>query len=459
MADQPFSPVPLDDEHLAKYGKNAARCLKPDGSITLKQAARQVREDLRTLAQTVHKLSDRPGEGQPAAAEWLLDNHYLARRVGVDAAAALRRGKCVRRSVDESVVQVCARGAVWAAPELDQDRLALYLTQFQSEVPLTERELSLLAPALAWALLRRLAQLSQDAEALAEGGGDPAAFQALFAGLRALEAIHWGRFLESQSRLETLLRQDPTGDYPNMEENTRRLYRQQVCRLARRERWTEAEAAEEALELAQKNGRHIGFYLFTKPLGRSARYLPDGFYGAFVLLLTALPALMLGGAGYGILVPVLLFLPLSDIVKNCLDFILSHIIRPRAIPRMALEEGVPAEGRTLCVIAALLTGEESGKELAGDLERYRLANRDCGLGERRTKGHRRPEPDLRRGLLSLFPCAGLPAPGREVPGLGAQAGGTGRTGAPAEGGAVRPEAPGGGGGLAVRGALRHHPGQ
>ena len=62
MADQPFSPVPLDDEHLAKYGKNAARCLKPDGSITLKQAARQVREDLRTLAQTVHKLSDRPGE-------------------------------------------------------------------------------------------------------------------------------------------------------------------------------------------------------------------------------------------------------------------------------------------------------------------------------------------------------------------------------------------------------------
>ncbi len=399
MADQPFSPVPLDDEHLAKYGKNAARCLKPDGSITLKQAARQVREDLRTLAQTVHKLSDRPGEGQPAAAEWLLDNHYLARRVGVDAAAALRRGKCVRRSVDESVVQVCARGAVWAAPELDQDRLALYLTQFQSEVPLTERELSLLAPALAWALLRRLAQLSQDAEALAEGGGDPAAFQALFAGLRALEAIHWGRFLESHSRLETLLRQDPTGDYPNMEENTRRLYRQQVCRLARRERWTEAEAAEEALELAQKNGRHIGFYLFTKPLGRSARYLPDGYYGAFVLLLTALPALMLGGAGYGILVPVLLFLPLSDIVKNCLDFILSHIIRPRAIPRMALEEGVPAEGRTLCVIAALLTGEESGKELAGDLERYRLANRDCGQ-------------ELRFGILADLPDSRSPMDGQ-----------------------------------------------
>ena len=89
MADQSFSPVPLDDEHLAKYGKNAARCLKPEGSISLKQAARQIREDLRTLAQTVRSLSDAPPAGQSPAVEWLLDNHYLAQRVGVDAAAVL----------------------------------------------------------------------------------------------------------------------------------------------------------------------------------------------------------------------------------------------------------------------------------------------------------------------------------------------------------------------------------
>ena len=395
MADQSFSPVPLDDEHLAKYGKNAARCLKPEGSISLKQAARQIREDLRTLAQTVRSLSDAPPAGQSPAVEWLLDNHYLAQRVGVDAAAVLGRSGRVRRSVEESVVQVCARGAVWAAPELELERLELYLSQFQSEVPLTERELSLLAPALAWALLRRLAQLSQDAWAMAEGKKDPAAFQALFAGLRSLEAIHWGRFLERQSRLETLLRQDPTGDYPNMEENTRRRYRQQVCRLARRQKWTEAEAAEEALELAQKHSRHIGYYLFTKPLGRPAAYVPDSLYAVSVLLLTGVLSLALGSAGYGILLPALLFLPLSDIVKNGLDFILSHIVRPRSIPRMALEEGVPRSGRTLCVIAALLTGEESGKELAGDLERYRLANRDCG-------------EELRFGVLADLPDSGSP---------------------------------------------------
>ena len=57
---------------------------------------------------------------------------------------------------------------------------------------------------------------------------------------------------------------------------------------------------------------------------------------------------------------------------------------------MALESGIPPEGRTLCVIAALLTGKESGRELAEKLERYHLANRDSG-GE------------LRLGMLADLP--------------------------------------------------------
>ena len=94
-------------------------------------------------------------------------------------------------------------------------------------------------------------------------------------------------------------------------------------------------------------------------------------------------------------VALLLLLPLSDIVKNVLDFVLVRVVTPRSVPRMELEGGIPPEGRTLCVVVSLLTGEDSGPRLARLLERYRLANRDGG-GE------------LRFGILADLPDSGAP---------------------------------------------------
>ena len=95
------------------------------------------------------------------------------------------------------------------------------------------------------------------------------------------------------------------------------------------------------------------------------------------------------------LAAVLLLLPLSDIVKNVLDFLLVRLVPPRPVPKMELEGGIPREGRTLCVVVSLLTGEDSGSKLAALLERYRLANRDAG-GE------------LRLGILADLPDSGTP---------------------------------------------------
>ena len=50
--------------------------------------------------------------------------------------------------------------------------------------------------------------------------------------------------------MEEILTQDPSGHYPHMDDDTRRRYRQQVCRLARRHRLEEGQAARKALELA-----------------------------------------------------------------------------------------------------------------------------------------------------------------------------------------------------------------
>lgn len=57
---------------------------------------------------------------------------------------------------------------------------------------------------------------------------------------------------------------------------------------------------------------------------------------------------------------------------------LLRVLPPRPPFRLELASGVPAEGRCLCVVSSLLSGPESGPELARRIEEFSLASRDCG---------------------------------------------------------------------------------
>ncbi len=393
--------VPMDDAHLKQYAANAAREARLEGAVSCRALSRRVRAGLRTVRRTQEALNLWSG-GQtalPGAAEWLLDNHYLAVREGERAREALKGGKPLRGTAGgTALLQRCAQSALWAVPGLDQGRLALYLEGFQSVCPLTERELSLFAPALAGALVERLAGLCGDVDAL-KGDKVPAEeMGAVFNALRVLSGTEWTALLEGASRVERVLNRDPSGHYPHMDEDTRRRYRQRVCRLAKKYRLEEGQAARRALELAQKGEgprRHVGWYLYREPLGKGERSRSGVSYGVVVLGLSLLASLALWRAAGTPLAAVLLILPLSDIVKNVLDFLLVRLVPPRPVPRMELEGGIPQEGRTLCVVVSLLTGEDSGPKLAALLERYRLANRDAG-------------PELRLGVLADLPDSGIP---------------------------------------------------
>ena len=394
--------VPMDDPRLLQYAANAGRALEPRGRVPAGRIGRNLKRSLRRVERACRRLSE-AGEGALSpAAEWLLDNHYLAVREGQQARQVFRqegRRRPLRGTGrGESILEGCARSALWAVPDLDGGRLEKYLEGFQQTRPLTERELSLLISALAAGLVDALAELCGDGTALAQGEADPAPFAACFTALRTLSSANWGPLLERASLVEAVLRQDPSGHYPRMDRDTRRRYRQEVCRLARKAGLEERDAARCALEQAQGGEgerRHIGWYLYRCPLGREVRAPSGRSYGLGVAALSLLAALALGRTAQNPLIAALLLLPLSDIVKNTLDFLLVRLVPPRSVPRMALKEGIPREGRTLCVVVSLLTGPDSGPELAGQLEKYRLANRDAG-------------EELRFGLLADLPDRDAP---------------------------------------------------
>ena len=252
--------VPMDDAHLKNYAANAARGSKAEGTVSGRVLSRALKRDLDRIRRAREAL-DLWSTGQsalPGAAEWLLDNHYLALREGGRAREALRGGGPLRRTGSgDAILQRCAQSALWAVPDLDQSRLALYLEGFQSVCPLTERELSLFVPALAGALVERLAGLCGDVSAFKENRVPPEEMGPIFAALRALSGTEWSSLLEGASRVERVLNQDPSGHYPHMDEDTRRRYRQRVCKLARKYRMEEGQTARQAIDLAQKGDKLV----------------------------------------------------------------------------------------------------------------------------------------------------------------------------------------------------------
>ena len=374
-------------QDLGQLGENAAQAMRPVGENTGRAAARRTQAALRQIRAVRDHVAARAArqERTTPAWEWLLDNWYLAQREGRDGADCLRRAvrlRWVRRGGGKELfVLELARAFVGEAGAAAPEKLCAFLGRAQQARPLTEGELSVLVPALKCACVERLAGLCPRLEGDQPGEGTAQALEEIFSSLRMLSTANLCPLLEQASRVEEALRRDPAGEYAKMDDETRARYRRELCRLARKKGLSEEVAAAQVLALCEAGKgeeRHVGYYLFRRPMGERPRLRSGGLYVAAVVLPTLFVTLLLGYVLHSGAVALLLLLPVSEIVKNLVDFAAVRLFRPRPVCRLELEEGIPKEGKTLCVIAGLLTGEKSGAEYAALLERYRLANRDAG---------------------------------------------------------------------------------
>ena len=332
-------------------------------------------------------------------AEWLLDNLHLVRRVGRAAAEGFRSGRDLPAlSAPARTLRVVELGcaALRDLEGAEKKELLNYLSGAQEICVLTESELALYVPALQLELLRQLESVSRILYTQLETEEESQTAERMayiFTALHSLNSISFGPALERLNRVDEALRGDPSGVYPAMTEESRRQYRAQVARLARRGKCSELEIARQAVDRAREGEKDVGSILFPPPQNGGGNW-----YRALILLPALVLSLFLSlglSCWWG---GVLLFLPLTELLKALLDGVAVKWVHPRPVFRLELEGGVPPEGRTLCVIAALLTGPESGAELVGKLERYYLANRSAGK-------------ELRFGLLADLPDSSRPMDG------------------------------------------------
>ncbi len=371
----------IEDSELPLYGENVARTLEITGNIRGSSVAKSIKRNIHLLRELHSSLEPEfsGGEVVPSYIEWLLDNFYLAQREGIQASNQLQScGRIPESNGSASLFTLCIALLRSDNGKATPERCRLFLQGCQHVYVLSRRELMNFVPFLKAAVVSELTLLYSS-----EIDEVNTAFSAerLFSTLRSLSTLDFSDILEEVDKTEQTLRCDPAKVYPLMHEKTRNQYKKRVERLAKAYHVSEHRIAEHVLGLSQNadsEARHVGYWLFTRPMGEKKALRSGGVYISLNILLTLLFTLLIAFTVRSVVAGFLLVLPMSELVKNLMDVILLRFTPPAHVPRMELEEGVPPVGRTICVISALLTNEKCGLSLARRLEEFRLANRNCG---------------------------------------------------------------------------------
>ncbi len=204
------------------------------------------------------------------AAEWMLDNFYLAqqslRQIREDMPQGFYRqlpklaaGPLAGYPRIYDVAQELVAGS---GAQLDMEQVQRYVGLYQDIRPLTTGELWALPVMLRLSILAALAQAAGQITNLVQQGVPPSLplsghltgdeiVANCFTSLRAIGTHDWPHFFESVSRVEQILRDDPAAVYAGMDRATRDHYRHVVEELALATGQSELEVARKANALAQ----------------------------------------------------------------------------------------------------------------------------------------------------------------------------------------------------------------
>ena len=273
--------------------------------------------------------------------------------------------------------------------------------------------------AAAWNLLQKALEAQDDSpEELLRvehqrEATDQLAIGNVITSMRLLSSIDWPLFFDRVSVVEQILKQDPAGAYAEMDFPTRDRYRHSIEQLSRGSKAAEPVVAERAIAFARsaqandpQNDRrhHVGYYLISRgrfTLEEDLRYSPKvrerlarfvfehpalGYVSAIVAAtLLGVLGLVAYGQRHGALagslwlIALLTLIPVSEVAISLLNSLLTSLIPPRHLPKLALRGGIPPQSRTMVVVPAIIDSEARVDSLFHDLEVRLLANRDPHL--------------------------------------------------------------------------------
>jgi len=226
--------------------------------------------------------------------------------------------------------------------------------------------------------------------------------------LRFLIGTDWRIFVEENSVVENILREDYDGIYGQMDFHTRDHYRHRIEQLAKVSKLPEHQVARDVIDLARSHAdspaedprkMHVGYYLVDKGISeteqklkiqfsrfegikRSIYSIPLFWYISSILLMTlALTFALVWRASYEdlptgwiIALEFIAMVVMSHISVSIINWFVTVIVKPDFLPRMNFAGSIPAASKTMIVVPTLIGSQAEVDDLIETMEVRYLAN-------------------------------------------------------------------------------------
>ena len=188
-----------------------------------------------------------------------------------DARTLARVSACGARPVPRAYLAVRAYLSA-VQDKFRQDTFVIFIDAIQQHATFDMDELWVFKPLLQLRLMQRLLQIGSELSHTADRDRLqklPAELVAILESVRELDHTNWDRIFAKLSIVEQILRTDPI--YAQMDPASRDSYRHAVGEMAGRSRKSEAEIAQQAIDLARQApfesagySNHVGFFLIDE---------------------------------------------------------------------------------------------------------------------------------------------------------------------------------------------------
>nr|MDO8118667.1 glucoamylase family protein [Candidatus Sigynarchaeota archaeon] len=228
--------------------------------------------------------------------------------------------------------------------------------------------------------------------------------------LRFVSSAKWNELIESFSKVEEILRSDADDVYTSMDFSTRDMYRHAIEEISSKYSVDEVTVSEEAVKLArvcrqssEKEDRHahVGYYLIDegypellralhKKMDRREAAVRNVKKHRLFLYIASIVIFTLGFASLWYIIEnhfaldvwklafygVMAVFCLSHVGILLVNQICIVIARPKVIPKMDFDKGIPDNARTLVAIPMLLLNKEEIDEQLRKIEAIYISNND-----------------------------------------------------------------------------------
>ena len=193
----------------------------------------------------------------------------------------------------------------------------------------------------------------------------------IFSDLKEFFEFSMDDFFEKVSLCEKLLLTDPV--YKSMTAESKTVYRDRIIFLAKKEHIHEYKYLEKYFD----KDKHIGHKLF-KIKNNTFRLV---IYMIMIMGITAAISYFLAShyTKYFILSFLMIFIPVSQLVIQIINEILSNRVPIKFIPKLDYSKGIPKESKTMVVIPTIVSDTKKIKEMFDTLETFYIINKSDNL--------------------------------------------------------------------------------